>query len=84
MSQERVNHPIHYNWVPGDIEALSVVKHFNFCLGNAMKYIWRAPVKSDREMLVDLRKALFYIKEEIRMVEERIDTAESMRTLTNL
>lgn len=32
----------------------------NFCLGNAMKYIWRA--KSEQ----DLQKAIWYLKREIK------------------
>jgi hypothetical protein len=36
-----------------------------FCLGNALKYIWRADLKgSDVE---DLRKAVFYLEREISL-----------------
>jgi hypothetical protein len=35
----------------------------NFCLGNAMKYIWRADLKIDA--IEDLRKARWYIEREI-------------------
>jgi hypothetical protein len=34
-----------------------------FCLGNAMKYIWRADEKHDA--IEDLRKARWYIEREI-------------------
>lgn len=34
-----------------------------FCLGNAIKYIWRADLKSDA--IEDLRKARWYIDREI-------------------
>lgn len=36
-----VNHPDHYSIkVPG-IECIDVAEHFNFNLGNTIKYIWR-------------------------------------------
>jgi hypothetical protein len=34
-----------------------------FCLGNAMKYIWRADLKGDA--IEDLEKAVWYIRREI-------------------
>lgn len=34
-----------------------------FCLGNAVKYIWRADLKQDA--IEDLRKAVWYINREI-------------------
>lgn len=69
--EERVNHPDHYNWIPG-IECLDVVEHFDFNMGNAIKYIWRAPTKSAAEGLVDLRKAKFYLEREITRIERSI------------
>ena len=35
----------------------------NFCLGNAIKYIWRADLKDDA--ITDLEKAKWYIEREI-------------------
>lgn len=35
----------------------------NFCLGNAVKYIWRADLKDDA--ITDLEKAKWYIEREI-------------------
>ena len=58
-----VNHPSHYTAHPSGIECIQVVEHMNFNLGNAVKYIWRADLKSDA--VEDLRKAEFYIKREI-------------------
>jgi hypothetical protein len=37
----------------------------NFCLGNAIKYIWRAGLKSNSK-IEDLRKAKWYIDREIQ------------------
>lgn len=38
MATENVNHPKHYNGIEG-IECIDVARHFNFNLGNAIKYI---------------------------------------------
>jgi hypothetical protein len=58
-----VNHPMHYNSHPSGIECIVVTEHFSFCLGNAIKYIWRA-AEGARE-IEDLRKARWYLDREI-------------------
>lgn len=58
-----VNHPRHYTAHPSGIECIQVTRHMGFCLGNAIKYIWRADLKNDA--VEDLRKAMWYIQEEI-------------------
>jgi hypothetical protein len=35
----------------------------NFCLGNAVKYIWRADLKGNP--IEDLKKAVWYLEREI-------------------
>lgn len=57
-----VNHPAHYTSHPSGVECIDIVEHMNFCLGNAMKYIWRAALKGGLE---DIRKARWYIDREI-------------------
>lgn len=52
----------HYNSHPSGLEAIEIVRHMNFCLGNAVKYLWRAELKG--EHLKDLEKALWYVKNE--------------------
>ena len=59
-----VNHPRHYTQHPSGIEAIEVTEHFNFCVGNAIKYLWRAGLKDDT--IQDLQKALWYIQREIK------------------
>lgn len=81
--EEKVNHPKHYNSLPavcdkcGDtIECIEVVRHFNFNLGNVIKYIWRAAHKGNP--LEDLKKALWYLQDEIAFFEkEMIERKES-------
>lgn len=60
---DNVNHPKHYKSHPSGIECIQITEHMGFCLGNAMKYIWRADHKNGIE---DLEKAAWYIKREIQ------------------
>lgn len=66
MKTENVNHPKHYNAHPSGVECITIVRHMNFNRGNAIKYIWRADLKNGIE---DLRKALWYIQDEINRLE---------------
>jgi hypothetical protein len=58
-----VNHPSHYTSHESGIECIQITEHMNFCLGNAMKYLWRAGLKNDA--IEDLEKASWYITREI-------------------
>ena len=67
---DNVNHPKHYNSHPSGVECIEITEHMNFCLGNAMKYIWRASLKGKE--VEDLRKARWYIDREIsRILNEK-------------
>ena len=59
---EAVDHPPHYNQVPG-IECIQVVRWFDFNRGNAIKYIWWAGYKGNP--IEDLEKAIWYLQDEI-------------------
>lgn len=63
-----VKHPAHYTAHPSGVECIDITKHMNFCLGNAIKYIWRAELKHDT--IEDLRKAIVYLEFEIKRREE--------------
>ena len=58
-----ITNPSHYTY--GKIECIDYIrdKNFDFCLGNAIKYITRAGRKGDA--IKDLRKAIQYIEFEI-------------------
>ena len=60
-----VNHPAHYTAHPSKVECIEITEHMGFCLGNAMKYIWRADLKADA--IEDLQKAVWYINREIQL-----------------
>lgn len=63
-----VNHPRHYT--TGKIETIDYIdaKGFNYCLGNAIKYVSRAPHKG--KYVEDLKKAIWYINHAIKLHEE--------------
>jgi len=58
-----INSPDHYTNHPSRVECITVVEHFNFNIGNAIKYLWRAGLKGDA--IEDLEKACWYVKREI-------------------
>ncbi|UPH36715.1 DUF3310 domain-containing protein [Prescottella equi] len=58
-----VNHPGHYTSHPSGVECIQVTEHMSFCLGNAIKYIWRADLKGNA--IEDLQKARWYVDREI-------------------
>ncbi len=59
-----VRHPAHYTSHPSGIECIQVTEHLPFCIGNAIKYLWRCDDKHDD--IQDLQKAAWYIDREIR------------------
>ena len=67
IKREAVNHPEHYN---KGIEAIDIIESWdlNFSLGNAIKYILRAPHKSNQ--IEDLKKAKWYVEREIERLEK--------------
>jgi hypothetical protein len=67
-----VHHPDHYRaYYPGGPTCIEVTGWFNFNLGNATKYIWRAGRKTP-DAIEDLRKAQKYIEFELdRLTKEK-------------
>jgi hypothetical protein len=59
--------PPHYQAHPSGVECIEITEHMNFCLGNAIKYIWRAGLKNNA--IEDLRKARWYIDREIARID---------------
>jgi len=62
---DAVDHPAHYGGADNPYEAIKVIEawQLGFCLGNVVKYIARADMKS--MPLGDLRKARWYLDREI-------------------
>lgn len=65
-----VNHPIHYTSNPSGIECIQVTRYMNFNLGNAVKYIWRSGAKDPAKLVEDLKKARWYLDDEIARIEQ--------------
>jgi hypothetical protein len=90
QKKQRVDHPTHYNTnnptlrvkckcgevteVP--IECIDVIRDMPSWKGNAIKYLWRAGLKSDADLsetentIEDLEKAIWYIKDKIEMIKK--------------
>ena len=64
-----VNHPKHYTAHPSGVECIQITEHMGFCLGNAIKYIWRADLKHDA--IEDLEKAAWYLRREIERRKQK-------------
>ena len=60
--------PPHYDF-PGGVRVIDLNQHLSFCRGNIVKYVCRAGRKTSE--LEDLRKALWYLEQEIARVERK-------------
>lgn len=70
MEHDPVTQPKHYKSHPSGVECIQITEHMNFCLGNAIKYLWRAGQKG--EQLEDLKKARWYLDREISRLEKEV------------
>lgn len=71
IDPDGVNHPSHYNQHPSGVECVDIAQHYNFNVGNAIKYLWRAGLKTTegpaREAEVkDINKAIWYLNQELK------------------
>lgn len=57
--------PSHYRDHPSGVECITITQHENFCIGNAIKYLWRRRKKDLNKEVEDLKKAVWYIQQEI-------------------
>ena len=73
--EDLINAPSHYTWLKElcGIEPIDLCRHFDFAVGNALKYILRKGKKdggmTDKEKRIqDLEKAVYYLKDEIKQL----------------
>lgn len=74
---DKVNNPSHYTWLKDKcgIEVIDITRQMDFNLGNAIKYILRAGHKDEEgysnvaKEIEDLKKAVWYINDKIKMLE---------------
>lgn len=75
--KDNINHPKHYTSDPSGIECIDITRHRNFNIGNAIKYLWRAGLKEDKDrklidkQVEDLNKAVWYLVDEIHRLGGR-------------
>lgn len=77
VHNERVEHPSHYTWLKDlcGIEVIDITRHLNSNLGNVIKYVLRSGRKAEQRISVDdkaiedLKKARFYLDDEIKRRE---------------
>lgn len=74
MKLEAVNHPPHYN--KGKIEVIDFIddQRLDFCRGNAVKYICRAPFKGSA--MNDIDKAIWYLQRYKQKTETILEKAQ--------
>jgi len=71
--EDLVNHPSHYTWLKDKcgLEVIDITKHFDFLIGNVLKYVFRAGHKDDASLtnidkeIQDLEKAEWYLRYKI-------------------
>ena len=80
---DQVNHPTHYTTDPSGVEAIEITRHRNFNIGNAFKYLWRAGIKNEDTHIEDLKKAIFYIQDEINRLEGKYERHRSWFSKTS-
>lgn len=72
---DNVNHPYHYTNHPSGVECIEIARHYCFSIGCAIKYLWRAGLKTEQGMsavdkeIEDCQKAIWYINDRIKQLE---------------
>lgn len=73
MEEDKINHPTHYTSHPSGVECIEITQHHNFCIGNVIKYVWRAGIKGEDTKIEDLKKARWYLNKEIERLTDEED-----------
>lgn len=75
LNHGQVKHPEYYNQHPSGIECITIIQHYDFCVGNAMKYLWRAGLKNSgqgiEDEIHDLEKSIEYIQFKLKHLKEQ-------------
>lgn len=67
---DTIDHPAHYTNRNIGYECIDITQHQTFCVGNAIKYLWRYQAKG--KPLEDLKKARWYTHRAMKK-QETID-----------
>jgi hypothetical protein len=74
---DNVNHPKHYTSHPSGVECIEITEHYGFCVGNAIKYLWRAGLKKDGTLddidkeIEDVKKAAWYVQRHLENLQKK-------------
>lgn len=73
--QKQVDHPAHYGGADNPFEPIKIINHYDlgFHLGNVIKYVLRSGKKAENPSVLDLKKARFYLEQEILKQESNVD-----------
>jgi hypothetical protein len=76
-----VDHPPHYTGHASGVEAIEICETLDFCLGNAVKYLFRAGRKNP--ILQDLQKSAWYLRRARKRQQEplRLPFIEQMMSV---
>lgn len=72
-AKDRIN-PDYYKNHPSGVECIDITRHYCFSIGNAIKYLWRAGLKTEEGLdnkekeIEDLKKATWYINDRIKQL----------------
>lgn len=73
-----IDHPPHYTAHASGIECIQITECLPFCLGNAVKYAWRAGLKG--AAAEDLQKAAWYLRRQAeQMGQAELNMPVSLR-----
>lgn len=76
---DSVDHPRRYNSHPSGVEAIVICEHLTFNVGNAVKYLFRAGIKTP-DPIEDLKKAAWYIARELWRLTKKPGAEELFRS----
>ena len=77
VQHNSVDHPKHYTSHPSGVECIQISEAYNFCIGNAIKYLWRQGLKDDAgldattKQIEDCEKSIWYIKRHIEGLKKQ-------------
>ena len=77
--ENRIAHPEYYTAHPSGIECIDIARHYIFDIGCAIKYLWRAGLKTEEGLtskekeIEDLKKAIWYIEDRISTLQKELE-----------
>src|ERR1039457_615432 len=74
----------HYNSHASGIECIDVARHDTFNVGTCKKYLWRHGLKGDENAIKDLKKAIYYLNDEVKRFGGETLQMEQERVLRHI